>query len=129
MNKPQLSFLSVLFEEVQETPKPPRIIPRPPPLEVKPAIQEAVKAGRKKRQTTKVMKEAVEKTPYCQRCFKTQHLHAHHIEAIGDGGADTLENIDVLCRPCHREWHNSAEGVIATMNSCSARRAIWWRAF
>jgi HNH endonuclease len=112
MNKPQLSFLSVLFEEVQETPKPPRIIPRPPPLEVKPVIQEAVKAGRKKRQTTKAMKEAVEKTPYCVRCFKTKYLHAHHIVAIADGGPDTLENIDVLCGQCHREWHQSAEGMI-----------------
>lgn len=33
--------------------------------------------------------------------------------AVGDGGEDAPENVDVLCEPCHGEWHRDAEGRMA----------------
>jgi hypothetical protein len=31
---------------------------------------------------------------------------------MADGGADAVENIDVLCERCHNEWHYLLEGVV-----------------
>lgn len=36
--------------------------------------------------------------PHCER---TQWLETAHIIPKGSGGADTLENVWILCKPCH----------------------------
>jgi hypothetical protein len=60
----------------------------------------------------KIVKQAKDEQPYCKRCVARKHLVAHHIVALADGGADVLENLDVLCGSCHREWHHFAENNI-----------------
>lgn len=52
----------------------------------------------------------VKKGRYCLRCTGTVDLHAHHIEPLDKGGADTADNICVLCSYCHYEWHREYEG-------------------
>ena len=58
-----------------------------------------------------VINQAKKTQPYCTRCASQKDLNGHHIEALADGGADDIENIEVLCHRCHREWHNM-EGII-----------------
>ena len=45
----------------------------------------------------------------CQECGlepdNTSELHVHHIEPMYQGGADTEENLTVLCIDCHRKAH------------------------
>lgn len=37
----------------------------------------------------------------CQRCGSTEDLTKEHIIPIGKGGANTLDNLSVLCRGCN----------------------------
>jgi 5-methylcytosine-specific restriction endonuclease McrA len=41
----------------------------------------------------------------CQRCGGRTQLDVHHISSRARGGADTPENLIVLCRRCHRMLH------------------------
>lgn len=44
-------------------------------------------------------------TAICQHCHEThtpQHLEIDHILPLGDGGTDTEDNLQILCKPCHR---------------------------
>lgn len=34
------------------------------------------------------------------------YLETHHIEWLGDGGSDTVDNVVVLCPNCHRRMHS-----------------------
>ncbi len=34
-------------------------------------------------------------------CFAMGHLDLHHVIKRSQGGADTIENLIPLCRPCH----------------------------
>lgn len=45
----------------------------------------------------------------CVRCGWRANLAVHHVFAVYDGGADTLDNTATMCSPCHNEWHHSAE--------------------
>lgn len=43
----------------------------------------------------------------CQHCkTKKGTLHAHHIIYRRNGGADTLDNLIVLCEECHKKLHD-----------------------
>lgn len=33
------------------------------------------------------------------------YLEVHHVEPLGEGGDDTIENVAALCPSCHRELH------------------------
>lgn len=55
---------------------------------------------------------ALDRDKRCVKCCGTQSLEVHHIVPIADGGADDLKNVDVLCSPCHSEWHKEAEGHV-----------------
>lgn len=78
--------------------------------------------------------EAKRQQPYCSRCFAEKKLEAHHLHALADGGPDEIENMAVLCRVCHREWHRSFDGMTdhetfldtptATMLACIARHPV-----
>jgi 5-methylcytosine-specific restriction endonuclease McrA len=37
----------------------------------------------------------------CERCGTTVHLDLHHRQARRYGGHDTIDNAELLCRPCH----------------------------
>ena len=41
----------------------------------------------------------------CKRCKSPSHLTVDHIHAVANGGEDSLENYQTLCRPC-----NSSKG-------------------
>lgn len=56
--------------------------------------------------------EAKRLQPFCSRCSARKRLHAHHVVPFGDGGADTLDNLSVLCCQCHDEWHRTLEGRV-----------------
>lgn len=58
-----------------------------------------------KNRSAKVRNQTLAKYPLCARCHKDSNLHAHHIDPIGDGGYDDLENCITLCGGCHMEWH------------------------
>ena len=46
----------------------------------------------------------------CEACGSGYPLEVHHRKPIRQGGAAwTLENLMVLCRPCHRHWHAEHE--------------------
>lgn len=34
-----------------------------------------------------------------------------HIQSLGAGGSDTLENVRTLCHKCHMEEHNEGKGL------------------
>ena len=39
----------------------------------------------------------------CERCGSTVALDLHHRHARRSGGQDTIENAELLCRPCHMQ--------------------------
>lgn len=42
------------------------------------------------------------KCQICKKKFDTHKLDTHHIKPLRLGGSDSLENLMVLCRKCHR---------------------------
>jgi hypothetical protein len=48
----------------------------------------------------------------CRKCGRMNSLECHHIIAVMDGGSDNLDNLILLCWPCHREWE-----VIEALNT------------
>lgn len=50
----------------------------------------------------------------CQYCGRgaapRRDLHVHHIEAKGDDGPNTLENVVTLCEPHHNAVHGLSDG-------------------
>lgn len=51
----------------------------------------------------KLRREAKRELDYrCQQCGSTECLELDHIVNRARGGADTLENVQWLCRDCHR---------------------------
>lgn len=53
----------------------------------------------------KFRSQVLRRQPWCSRCARATGLRAHHVVALMDGGADSLENGDTLCHGCHTEWH------------------------
>ena len=59
-----------------------------------------------------IYRKMVEKT-HCNRCGTTDQLVVHHVD--GDHTNNVVENLEVLCSPCHtshhkQEWWNSQKG-------------------
>ena len=47
----------------------------------------------------------------CARCEvepARQLLHLHHIVPVDQGGPNTIDNVILLCRECHRAEHEKA---------------------
>ena len=42
----------------------------------------------------------------CNRCQSTTHLEIHHQIPRYRGGGDELENLELLCSPCHKRHHH-----------------------
>lgn len=54
----------------------------------------------------KLRLELWEKDPHCQMCRRLlapRDMVRDHIVNLADRGADTQENSQILCKPCHRE--------------------------
>lgn len=48
----------------------------------------------------------------CARCSinnEVSKLTIHHILKTSDGGKDNIDNLIVLCKKCHNDWHNIYE--------------------
>ncbi len=42
----------------------------------------------------------------CVRCGSADaHLEVHHVVPLGGGGSNRLENLELVCRPCHSRAH------------------------
>ena len=59
-----------------------------------------------------IYRKMVEKT-HCNRCGATDQLVVHHVD--GDHTNNVVENLEVLCSPCHsshhkQEWWGSQKG-------------------
>lgn len=59
-----------------------------------------------------IRKQTIDRDQSCQRCKIVEDLICHHIEALIEGGSDTLDNTITLCGTCHHGWHHSCEGWI-----------------
>ena len=57
------------------------------------------------RRWRKVRAVYLSKHPLCERCEAAGRLvpatEVHHIVAVADGGSDTDDNLQALCKPCH----------------------------
>ncbi len=42
----------------------------------------------------------------CVKCGSRLSLEADHIKSRGQGGDDSMENLQTLCRACHKIKHN-----------------------
>ena len=45
----------------------------------------------------------------CQRCGQPKPLDIHWMRDAAHGGGDTLDNLVILCRPCHVQAHESPD--------------------
>lgn len=39
----------------------------------------------------------------CVQCGNTENLEVDHIKNVANGGSHDLDNLQTLCRPCHRK--------------------------
>lgn len=44
-------------------------------------------------------------TNQCKRCCSVKNIEVHHITPISEGGNNEFNNLMVLCKTCHKEWH------------------------
>jgi len=44
----------------------------------------------------------------CGRLLTLRAMHAHHIQSVGSGGEDCLENLIALCAPHHDAAHRGS---------------------
>jgi len=60
----------------------------------------------------KTMEELYEIGNYCWACFRNRHLDRHHIVTRGSRPdlKENPDNILLLCRHCHRQWHDMGMG-------------------
>ena len=49
----------------------------------------------------------------CRRCGSAEHVEAHHIRPLAEGGGYTLVNGITLCKEHHREAHRGKYGHTA----------------
>ncbi len=49
-----------------------------------------------------------ERDQACVRCG-SRRLQVHHRVSLGDGGSNGLDNLQLLCAPCHTAIHTSLD--------------------
>jgi 5-methylcytosine-specific restriction endonuclease McrA len=52
-------------------------------------------------------RKKIEQVPYCERCGRTWGLDAHHLH-YHTLGMERMQDLIVLCRPCHEKEHANA---------------------
>jgi len=53
-----------------------------------------------------LVKQVLNRDGYkCRSCRSRNNLHAHHLQFRSQQGADTLDNLVVLCNQCHEALH------------------------
>ena len=45
----------------------------------------------------------------CEICGEKHWLVLHHVKPVSEGGANTRDNLQLLCRPCHKKAHGLGE--------------------
>lgn len=62
----------------------------------------------------------------CQKCGERSgphagdegvELHAHHINPIGDGGSNKLDNLQLVCESCHDQIHHDSDSNTIAVGS------------
>ena len=41
----------------------------------------------------------------CAKCVTGKSPQVHHIVRVADGGGNEIQNLCLLCKRCHKEWH------------------------
>ena len=75
--------------------------PHQPVKRLSPSSRATDKAGWKKLRALALQRDGDQ----CVRCGATDHLAAHHILAVYQGGRNILSNVQTLCGNCHRAAH------------------------
>jgi 5-methylcytosine-specific restriction protein A len=79
------------------------------PMRLQPARTQVVERIRG-RQLQRIRAEHLRREPLCRRCMQrgyvTIGVHVDHIVALINGGTETPENRQTLCKPCHDEKTN-----------------------
>ena len=59
----------------------------------------------------------------CTNCGAKSELCVHHIERMNpkDHGYEQMENLTLLCRPCHMSFHRKAGHIMPPANSGGRR--------
>ncbi|WP_336621321.1 HNH endonuclease signature motif containing protein [Streptomyces sp. DH10] len=57
--------------------------------------------GKYDAQWRKVRAQAIALHPFCLNCGSTEDLTGDHIRPLDQGGTNTLDNVQVLCRSCN----------------------------
>jgi 5-methylcytosine-specific restriction endonuclease McrA len=60
----------------------------------------------------------------CRACGYRQTLSCHHLQYRSRGGADTSQNLCVLCAECHAAIHRSDLEVIMEENGADGK--VWF---
>lgn len=63
----------------------------------------------------------------CQRCATEKDAELHHIWPVGRKGPHTVENLSVLCKHCHIEWHRHVENPKFTDAEEHLHRDLFFR--
>jgi 5-methylcytosine-specific restriction endonuclease McrA len=59
----------------------------------------------------------------CVRCGSpSAHLEVHHVVPLACGGSNRLENLDLVCRPCHAEPTAKSHETIGRAETRRKRR-------
>ena len=53
-----------------------------------------------------IRKRVFDRDVCCTSCGSLEDLHAHHVDAVKDGGLPVLENLTTLCEECHRKFQH-----------------------
>lgn len=62
----------------------------------------------------------------CVRCGATQELECHHIVPLSHGGMNHVDNMAILCKPCHKEAH---AGDFSTRRTIYRDKVDFWENF
>ena len=68
-----------------------------------------IKKGKDMRELRKQAFERCEgycENPQCKTRIFEQTAQLHHVRHKSLGGSDVLENVQMLCKPCHMKAHN-----------------------
>lgn len=62
----------------------------------------------------------------CENCgsdwYKGHMLEAHHKVPLSDGGSNSVDNGEMLCRPCHADKHESLSHVAKKSGNTRSER-------
>lgn len=93
--------------------EPKRFKPKPKKSRTQWRSGRVIKKGRDMKE---LRAEAMERAQgYCESCGVARIFdntaEMHHVQKRSHGGSDILENVQMLCRPCHRAAHGERKAA------------------